>query len=38
VIPTFRPEFNREAMELLGTKAAEYGTLPEEPDLDQLLP
>jgi NitT/TauT family transport system substrate-binding protein len=38
VIPTFRPDFNREAMELLGAKATEYGTLPEEPDLDQLLP
>ncbi|MBB3082342.1 ABC transporter substrate-binding protein [Geodermatophilus sabuli] len=38
VIPTFRPDFNREAMELLGAKAAEYGSLPEEPDLDQLLP
>jgi NitT/TauT family transport system substrate-binding protein len=38
VIPTFRTEFSREAMELLGAKAAEYGTLTQEPDLDQLLP
>jgi NitT/TauT family transport system substrate-binding protein len=38
VIPTFRTEFNREAMELLGQKATEYGTLSKEPDLDQLLP
>jgi NitT/TauT family transport system substrate-binding protein len=38
VIPTFRTEFSREAMELLGAKATEYGTLSKEPDLDQLLP
>jgi NitT/TauT family transport system substrate-binding protein len=38
VIPTFRTEFNREAMAQLGAKAAEYGTLSEEPDLDRLLP
>lgn len=37
-IPVFRVEFNREAMEKLGAKAAEYGTLSKEPDLDQLLP
>jgi NitT/TauT family transport system substrate-binding protein len=38
VIPTFRTDFSREAMELLGAKATEYGTLSKEPDLDQLLP
>ncbi len=38
VIPTFRTDFSREALELLGAKAVEYGTLSEEPDLDQLLP
>ncbi|MGY1823959.1 ABC transporter substrate-binding protein [Geodermatophilus sp. SYSU D00079] len=38
VIPTFRTEFSEEAMALLGAKAAEYGTLSQEPDLDQLLP
>ncbi|MGY1643349.1 ABC transporter substrate-binding protein [Geodermatophilus sp. SYSU D00703] len=38
VIPTFRTDFSREAMELLGAKATEYGTLSQEPDLDQLLP
>jgi len=37
-IPNFRVEFNREAMEKLGAKATEYGTLSKEPDLDQLLP
>jgi NitT/TauT family transport system substrate-binding protein len=38
VIPTFRTEFSEEAMALLGAKATEYGTLSQEPDLDQLLP
>jgi NitT/TauT family transport system substrate-binding protein len=38
VIPTFRTDFSQEAMELLGAKATEYGTLSKEPDLDQLLP
>ncbi|MGY1704532.1 ABC transporter substrate-binding protein [Geodermatophilus sp. SYSU D00697] len=38
VIPTFRTEFSQEAMQLLGEKATEYGTLSKEPDLDQLLP
>ncbi|TFV85817.1 ABC transporter substrate-binding protein [Blastococcus sp. CT_GayMR16] len=38
VIPTFRTEFSREALELLGAKAVEYGTLEEEPDLDRFLP
>ncbi|MGY1691940.1 ABC transporter substrate-binding protein [Geodermatophilus sp. SYSU D01105] len=38
VIPTFRTDFSREAMQLLGEKATEYGTLSKEPDLDQLLP
>ena len=38
VIPTFRTDFSREALELLGAKAVEYGSLSEEPDLDQLLP
>jgi NitT/TauT family transport system substrate-binding protein len=37
-IPNFRVEFNREAMEKLGAKATQYGTLSKEPDLDQLLP
>ncbi|MGY1661923.1 ABC transporter substrate-binding protein [Geodermatophilus sp. SYSU D00705] len=37
-IPTFRTEFSEEAMALLGAKATEYGTLSQEPDLDQLLP
>ena len=38
VIPTFRTEFSREALERLGAKATEYGTLSTEPDLDQFLP
>jgi NitT/TauT family transport system substrate-binding protein len=38
VIPTFRTDFSQEAMERLGAKATEYGTLSKEPDLDQLLP
>ncbi|MCK6210775.1 ABC transporter substrate-binding protein [Georgenia sp. EYE_87] len=37
-IPVFRPEFSREAAELLGQKAVEFGTLDEEPDLDTILP
>ncbi len=38
VIPQFRPEFSRAALEQLGAKATEYGTLSAEPDLDRLLP
>ena len=38
VIPQFRPEFSRAALEQLGAKATEYGTLSKEPDLDRLLP
>ena len=38
VIPQFRPEFSRPALEQLGAKATEYGTLSKEPDLDRLLP
>jgi NitT/TauT family transport system substrate-binding protein len=38
VIPQFRPDFSREALEQLGAKATEYGTLSKAPDLDRLLP
>lgn len=38
VLPRFTPEFNREAMEILGKAAAKYGILKAEPDLDTLLP
>ncbi|QEE60423.1 nitrate ABC transporter substrate-binding protein [Salinibacterium sp. dk2585] len=38
VLPRFKPDFNREAMEILGKAAAKYGILKAEPDLDTLLP
>jgi len=38
VLPVFRTEINRDALEELGKSAAEYGTIKEEPDLDTLLP
>ncbi len=38
VLPSYRPEFNREATELLGNAAAKYGTLSEAPNLDEILP
>ena len=37
-LPTYRPEFNREATQALGEAAAKYGTLSEAPNLDELLP
>ncbi|WP_166873325.1 MULTISPECIES: ABC transporter substrate-binding protein [unclassified Salinibacterium] len=36
-LPRFNPEFNREAIAKLGAAATKYGTLSEEPNLDELL-
>lgn len=38
VLPTFRAEFNREGLTVLGEAAASYGTLSQAPDLDAMLP
>lgn len=37
-LPTWRPEFDRDAMEKLASAAVEYGTIEKKPDLDKLLP
>jgi NitT/TauT family transport system substrate-binding protein len=37
-LPQFKTEFNRDAAETLGAAAAEYGTLQQAPNLDELLP
>ncbi|WP_404289068.1 ABC transporter substrate-binding protein [Glutamicibacter arilaitensis] len=38
VLPRFRPEFNREAVQKLGDAAQSFGTLSKPVDLDKLLP
>jgi NitT/TauT family transport system substrate-binding protein len=38
VLPAYRSEFNREAVQLLGDSAAKYGTLSKAPDLQKILP
>lgn len=38
VLPRFRPEFNREAVQKLGDAAQSYGTLSNPVDLNKLLP
>ena len=38
VLPTFRTDFSREAAEKLGKRAKQYGTLSNEPNLEDLLP
>jgi NitT/TauT family transport system substrate-binding protein len=38
VLPVFRTEFSREAVQKLGEKATQYGTLSKAPNLDELLP
>jgi NitT/TauT family transport system substrate-binding protein len=36
-LPKFNPDFNRDAIEKLGAAAQKYGTISEEPNLDELL-
>ncbi|MFZ3453017.1 ABC transporter substrate-binding protein [Arthrobacter sp. 7Tela_A1] len=38
ILPTFRAEFDREGLTVLGEAAASYGTLSKAPDLDAMLP
>ncbi|MFJ2317120.1 ABC transporter substrate-binding protein [Glutamicibacter sp. NPDC087661] len=38
VLPRFRPDFNREAVQELGDAALSYGTLSKPVDLEKLLP
>ncbi|MER1995608.1 MAG: ABC transporter substrate-binding protein [Arthrobacter sp.] len=38
ILPTFRAEFDREGLTVLGEAAASYGTLSKVPDLDAMLP